>query len=133
MLTILQPPDGPSYGCPQLTKDTCTSDSSPDMWENYMDYTDDACMSVFTTGQKNRMTDCLVNLRSESYTIVGQNQTPPNSNPGVLTLVDNLSNVNGGIIASSSQNNWANSGATTNLVYGSNPGHNNGLYFSTRK
>lgn len=40
-------------GCvPQGTQQTC---ESFDMVENYMDYTDDACMGVFTNGQKARI------------------------------------------------------------------------------
>ncbi len=42
---------GPSYGCPS-SKSTC---GSPDMFENYMDYTDDACMNIFTSDQVERM------------------------------------------------------------------------------
>lgn len=42
---------GPAYGCP-LTSNTC---SSPDMVQNYMDYSDDNCSSLFTPGQKSRM------------------------------------------------------------------------------
>jgi len=38
-------------GC-DLTKNTCTS---LDMVQNFMDYTDDACMTLFTQDQKNRM------------------------------------------------------------------------------
>ncbi len=40
------------YGCPSWPTSTC---SSNDMYMNYMDYVDDACMNLFTTGQKNRM------------------------------------------------------------------------------
>jgi hypothetical protein len=40
-----------SYGCP-VDKATC---GSPDMVENYMDYTDDACMNAFTADQVERM------------------------------------------------------------------------------
>ncbi|MEZ4886784.1 MAG: T9SS type A sorting domain-containing protein [Chitinophagales bacterium] len=36
---------------------TCNSGSGdlPDMFQNYMDYSDDGCMNLYTTGQKNRM------------------------------------------------------------------------------
>ncbi|MEL7003518.1 MAG: choice-of-anchor J domain-containing protein, partial [Bacteroidota bacterium] len=36
---------------------TCTSDSPdrPDMFQNYMDFSDDVCMNLFTNGQKDRM------------------------------------------------------------------------------
>ena len=40
------------YGCPSWPTSTC---SSYDMYMNYMDYVDDACMNMFSTGQKNRM------------------------------------------------------------------------------
>lgn len=45
-----------NYGCPSFPKvDCCTSSSSGVMFMNYMDYTDDACMNLFTNGQKERM------------------------------------------------------------------------------
>ncbi len=43
--------DGANYSCPG-TRMTCGSD---DQNENYMDYTDDACMNLFTADQKTRM------------------------------------------------------------------------------
>jgi hypothetical protein len=43
--------DAPNYGCAQGH----VSCSSADMVENYMDYSDDACMNLFTAGQKARM------------------------------------------------------------------------------
>lgn len=43
----------PNYGCPKGTN-SCT-DTGNDMIENYMDYTDDACMNIFTIEQKVRM------------------------------------------------------------------------------
>ncbi len=43
--------DGPNYGCAS----SHVSCSSLDMVQNYMDYSDDGCMNLFTTGQKNRM------------------------------------------------------------------------------
>jgi PKD repeat protein len=43
--------DGPSSGCP-IGRISC---SGVNMVENYMDYTNDACMNIFTQGQKTRM------------------------------------------------------------------------------
>jgi hypothetical protein len=45
------PAASPSYGC-ALDKASC---DGPDMVQNYMDYSDDACMNLFTAGQKARM------------------------------------------------------------------------------
>lgn len=44
--------DGPNYGCPSYPTVNCRSN---DMTMNYMDYTDDACMYMFSEGQKTRM------------------------------------------------------------------------------
>jgi hypothetical protein len=49
-------------GCPTVAADTCPSPGD-DMFENYMDYTDDACMSIFTNGQKTRMVNVLNTFR----------------------------------------------------------------------
>ncbi|RBW59470.1 hypothetical protein DS884_06965 [Tenacibaculum sp. E3R01] len=43
--------DAANYGC----KTGHTSCGSEDMVQNYMDYSDDTCMNLFTLGQKNRM------------------------------------------------------------------------------
>jgi len=44
--------DGPNYGCPSYPTVNCKSN---DMTMNYMDYTNDACMYMFSEGQKTRM------------------------------------------------------------------------------
>jgi hypothetical protein len=44
-----------NYGCPVFPTVSCSNGPNGDMFMNYMDYTDDACMNLFTTGQKNRM------------------------------------------------------------------------------
>jgi hypothetical protein len=44
-----------NFGCPSFPRtDACTSGNGV-MYMNYMDYTDDACMYMFTNGQKTRM------------------------------------------------------------------------------
>ena len=48
-----------NYGCVSGT-DSCPSKPGLDMIENYMDYTDDACMNIFTQNQKDRM-DVIMN------------------------------------------------------------------------
>ncbi|TAH43269.1 MAG: T9SS type A sorting domain-containing protein [Bacteroidetes bacterium] len=46
-----------TYGCPSTLPsfDNCSSSGNGIMYMNYMDYTDDLCMNMFTTGQTNRM------------------------------------------------------------------------------
>ncbi len=44
--------DGPNFGCPTYPTLRCNTN---DMTMNYMDYSDDACMHMFTIGQKDRM------------------------------------------------------------------------------
>lgn len=54
------PNQGGSYSgqCPSGTRTSCTSS---DMYMNYMDYTDDACMNLFSQGQNARMVVVLEN------------------------------------------------------------------------
>ena len=47
--------DGANFGCPNTNSCTDPSPNPRDMVENYMDYTDDACMNVFTADQKARI------------------------------------------------------------------------------
>lgn len=44
-----------NYGCPSFPQVSCSNGTNGDMFMNYMDYVDDACMYMFTTGQKARM------------------------------------------------------------------------------
>ena len=46
---------GPNYGCPAFPTVTCSNGPNGDMHMNYMDYTDDACMYMFSNGQIARM------------------------------------------------------------------------------
>jgi len=42
-------------GCPSGKRITCGNDPNGDMYMNYMDFTNDACVYMFTLGQKKRM------------------------------------------------------------------------------
>ena len=44
-----------NFGCPTFPSVTCSNGPNGDMFMNFMDYTDDACMMMFTTGQSTRM------------------------------------------------------------------------------
>ncbi len=48
------------HQCPTGTTFSC---AAPDMWMNFMNYTDDACMAMFTKGQKVRMYEALNEFR----------------------------------------------------------------------
>jgi hypothetical protein len=45
---------GPNYGQPTFPKVSCDNGPDGDMFMNYMDYTDDTAMGMFTTGQAAR-------------------------------------------------------------------------------
>jgi len=42
-------------GCPNFPKVSCSNGPNGEMFMNYMDYTDDRCMNMFSNGQKSRM------------------------------------------------------------------------------
>ncbi|HUP13072.1 MAG TPA: zinc metalloprotease, partial [Niastella sp.] len=46
---------GYTAGCPNGFRSSCTNGTEGDMYMNYMDFTNDACLNLFTYGQKERM------------------------------------------------------------------------------
>lgn len=71
----------PSLGCP-VQKNTCGTD---DLFENYMDYTDDPCMNMFTRCQKERMLTVLANSPRRRELHTTENTNPSTSQREVLT------------------------------------------------
>ena len=55
---------GSNGGCPQFPSISCRNGPLGDMFMNYMDYTDDACMFLFTRGQVSRMHAALAGPRA---------------------------------------------------------------------
>lgn len=60
-----------NYGCPSGSIISCSNGPNGDMYQNYMDYSDDICMNLFTQNQKSRM---LAVLNSAPYNTL-QNST----------------------------------------------------------
>ena len=58
------------------TFDTCTNDAFFDMVENYMDYTNDTCMNIFTNDQKTRMRTVLQNSPNRNTLATSNAGTP---------------------------------------------------------
>lgn len=64
-------------GCPDASKNSCgagTPNDLPDMWENYMDYTTDACQTLFTKDQVALMRSVLEDQRHTLFDPTGIEQ-----------------------------------------------------------
>lgn len=55
---------GYNFGCPSFPKISCSNGANGDLFMNYMDYTDDRCMFMFTTGQSGRMNATISGTRA---------------------------------------------------------------------
>lgn len=77
---------GENYGCPAFPNVSCSNGPNGDMFMNYMDYTDDACMFMFTAGQKSKMVSVLNTSRSGIKTSTGCGTVP--SFPFSGTVID---------------------------------------------
>ncbi|MDB5207256.1 MAG: zinc metalloprotease [Flavisolibacter sp.] len=58
--------DASNGGCPSTTHASRCTGKPLEQWMNYMDYTDDACMYMFSAGQKTRM-DAAIDAARASY------------------------------------------------------------------
>jgi len=63
----------PNFGCPPDGNNGACSQQEKAPIHNYMNYTDDACMTEFTKGQIERMQDCIQTYRSGLF--IGPNVT----------------------------------------------------------
>jgi type IX secretion system substrate protein/pregnancy-associated plasma protein-A len=63
-----------NFGCPTVTN--CTSTGN-EMVQNYMDYTDDSCMNIFTINQKDRVTAVMNNSLRRASLKVSNACSPP--------------------------------------------------------
>ena len=58
--------DASNGGCPSTSHKSRCSGKPLEQWMNYMDYTDDACMYMFSNGQKRRM-DAAIDASRAAY------------------------------------------------------------------
>lgn len=84
----------PNRGCPVI--DTCTEEDETeplyDMVQNYMDYTNDECMNIFTEGQKERILTVLANSPRRVGLVTSnkdEEPTPVDNDPSIaLSSID---------------------------------------------
>ena len=101
-----------NYGCPSYPHTTCSNGSSGDMFMNYMDYTDDGCMNMFSAGQTTRMQALFGTSGSRVSILSSMGCVPP---IGCGVPVAQPTTV---ITTSSATINWtAIPGATYNILY----------------
>jgi hypothetical protein len=84
-----------NYGCPSFPHtDNCSPSSPGVMYMNYMDYTDDDCMNMFTNGQSSRANAALNGTRASILSSLGcvpisgcaDNYEPNNINADAVTI-----------------------------------------------
>jgi hypothetical protein len=61
----------PNYGCPAFPHVSCSNGTNGDLFVDFMDYTDDACMMLFSQGQKARASATIQTLRPGLATSTG--------------------------------------------------------------
>ena len=78
----------PHYGCPNIGASSC---SSTDLHMNYMDYTNDACMYMFTAGQSTRMENYF-NANLQNVIANAANVCEESGEPNLPTCHDGIQN-----------------------------------------
>ncbi len=79
--------DNYTFGCPDFPQKSCGNGPDGNMFVNFMDYTDDRCMNLFTKGQNQRMQAALDLLRPG---IQGSNGYVPDSNQVTMTRTGDI-------------------------------------------
>jgi hypothetical protein len=97
-----------NYGCPTFphnANSTCGSSADGEMYMNYMDYVDDACMNMFTAGQRDRMQSALTIDRASLLMSNGCNAPTSVSNISIINDLKLFPNPSNNIIHISSNSN----------------------------
>jgi hypothetical protein len=94
-----------NYGCPTYPHVTCSNGTAGDMFMNYMDYVDDACMYMFSAGQKTRMQALFASGGSRASLATSDGCTAPSG--GGTTCGSPASLAAGSITTSGATLSWA--------------------------
>ena len=74
-----------NYGCPSFPHTTCSNGANGDMFMNYMDYVDDACMQMFSSGQGDRMDALFASGGARAALLTSTGGTAPSGTGGGST------------------------------------------------
>lgn len=109
-----------NFGCPAYPHKTCGNTTNGDMFMNYMDYTDDGCMNMFTTGQTTRMQALFATGGTRVSLLSSLGCTPPSGGSCGVPVTQAAS----AITTSSATLNWAvvSGAASYNVQYRVNGG-----------
>ncbi|MFZ4542703.1 MAG: GEVED domain-containing protein [Saprospiraceae bacterium] len=73
-------------GCPTFPKVTCSNGPNGDMFQNYMDYSFDACMFCFTNDQKTRTSTIMANSPRRLSLLSSTVCAAPGNNVGIVSI-----------------------------------------------
>lgn len=81
-------------GCPSGVKISCNNYPNGEMYMNFMDYTDDVCMGMFSNDQKTRMITALTNspMRMDLLNNSAQSCTTLTTNPAIAAAAFSITN-----------------------------------------
>jgi Pregnancy-associated plasma protein-A/Secretion system C-terminal sorting domain len=77
-----------TVGCPTGIRSSCNNGSAGNMYMNFMDFTDDACMNMFTKGQKQRMRSIFAAGGARESILSSKGLNPPLFISGAIELPD---------------------------------------------
>lgn len=107
---------GENFGCPSFPHVSCTNGPDGDMFMNFMDYSDDACMFMFSAGQSTRMQSLFAPGGARASLLSSMGCTPPTA--GSNTSCTTPSALTSGIVyAPSDTIKWSSvTGATSYIL-----------------
>ncbi len=76
----------PTFGCPTSAQLSCNNGPNGDMFQVYMDYTDDACMNMFSVCQTSKMMATINGVRQQLLNSMGCVTNGINDMPNIRTL-----------------------------------------------
>lgn len=85
------PQEGPTRGCPSGVISTCSSGASGNMYMNFMDFTNDDCVNMFTYGQAVRMHELFAEGGARAALLLSNKAAGAKEESGVESIVDAIS------------------------------------------